>query len=520
MTKEPSSKNAIAWTASLGMFMAVLDGVVVNVALTPMAQALHTNLSDIQWVITGYLLALAAVIPLAGYLGQRFGLKRVFIVSQLLFVAGSVACGLSSELGILIFFRVIQAIGGGALFPLAQAIALRAFPPQQRANASAIIGLSALVAPALGPTVGGLLTDGFGWQAIFFINLPVGLIAVFLAWLILPADHNTEAATSQRRFDYMGLLLSIFGVLAVVYALSLVTQTQPGTVSQLRPQGDIYGWSYWLVWVLLGVGLALLGIFAVYELRFSADPVLDLRLFKRYGFTTSTLVCSLVSVAVFGSLFLLPVWLEMVHTPHLSATEAGLTLLPQGIASAVGVVLSGRFLYNRWGVRNLVVIGAILLIVGTLGLTNLQPDTDIVGLLPWLVLRGLGFGWTFVTTQTRALQELTGPALGKGSSLLNVLRQISASVGTAIVSTLFTQQTAQHASDLRAALPAGTVLSPQSPAFQTLTARAGTLAVNDVLGIVAIGSVVILVVALTLRSHQPDAATPTATPEIALVGVE
>ena len=507
MTKG-ASKEAVAWTVSLGMFMSTLDLTVVNVALTAIARSLKTDLGGVQWVITAYFLSQAAVIPLAGYLGQRFGLKRLFIICQLLFVLGSVLCGLSQDLTVLIIARVIQGLGGGGLFPLAPAIALRAFSSGERASATAILGVGALIAPALGPTLGGLLTDSLGWQAVFLINLPVGLVAAFLAWRVVPADVATPASPvpGRRSFDYIGLGLSIVGVLALVYGLSLVTQIKPNTVTVQQPRGEIYGWSYGAVWVLLVVGMVLLAVFAVYELRFVKDPVLDLRLFKKYSYIIPTLACGVVAMVIFGSIFLLPVFLQSVRTPHLSASEAGLLLFPQGVASAVAVLLSGRFLYNRLGVRFLVTLGAVLLVVGTLGLTSLQPDQDTLGLVPWLILRGLGFGWAFVLTQARALQELSGAALAKGSSLLNVLRQIFSAVGTAIASTYFIQQTTLHATELRATLsqnlPGGASITTDSSQVQILSAKAGTLATNDVFGLVTLGAGLVLLLAVTLPGRS------------------
>ena len=239
--KPAPSKYAIALTAALGLFMAVLDNTIVNVALTPMARALQTNLSSIQWVVTAYFLTQAAVIPVAGYLGIRLGQKRLFIAALLFFTFGSFLCGVSGTQELLIIFRVVQGIGGGALFPLAQAIALRSFPPNERANASAVIGVPILVAPALGPTIGGFLTTNFGWEYIFFVNIPIGIVAAFLAWRIIPADNRV--ASPAGKFDFVGLVLSITGVLAVVYAFTVVGETQPGTETVFNPRGDIYGWS-------------------------------------------------------------------------------------------------------------------------------------------------------------------------------------------------------------------------------------------------------------------------------------
>ena len=508
------SKYAIAWTVALGLFMAVLDSTIVNVALTPMGNALGASLTDIQWVITAYLLTQAGIIPVAGYLGNRMGLKNMYLACLALFTFGSLLCTFSQNEPMLIVFRIIQGVGGGALFPLVQSIALRAFSPQERATSSAIVGVSALVAPALGPTIGGVLTDTFGWQSIFLVNVPLGAIAILLAWRIVPADKVSQL--DRKSFDTVGLTLSIAGVLAVIYAFSLVSQVQPGTVTTLQPRGEIYGWSYWLVWALLAAGVAILGLFALYELRISPDPVLDLRLFKKYNFTVPSLVNWFVAMAIFGSFFLMPVFLESVRLPHLSATDAGLLLLPQGLASAIAVLLSGRLLYDRLGVRNLILIGAVFLVVGSWGFTWLSPDGDTLNIIPWSIVRGLGFGFTFIPVQTRALQEITGPALAKASSLLNVGRQIFSSIGTTVASVLFTQQTNQHLTELReSALANKTLRDPN-----LLAAQAGTAGINNVFMIVTVAAVAILIISLALPGKVKFTPSGTEAPKQEVLMVE
>src|SRR5262249_5124608 len=214
-------------------------------ALIPMANSLMSDLTTIQWVIPGYFLAQAAVIPVSGYFSNIFGIKRVFILCLFIFTLGSTLCALSTTETQLIAFRVLQGLGGGALFPLAQAIAFGAFPPNERARSSAIIGVPVLLAPAFGPTIGGWLTENYGWQAIFLVNLPIGILTIILSYVILPSDKVSEGGI-RRTFDYVGLTLSTVGVLAVVYAFTLVSQTQPGTVTPTSPNGQLYGWSYWL----------------------------------------------------------------------------------------------------------------------------------------------------------------------------------------------------------------------------------------------------------------------------------
>ncbi|NWJ45651.1 MAG: multidrug efflux MFS transporter [Chloroflexi bacterium] len=502
--RKPSSKYAIALTAALGLFMAVLDNTIVNVALTPIATGLKADLSSIQWVITGYFLAQAAVIPISGYFSLRFGIKRLFILCLAFFTLGSLLCGLAQSETMLIGFRIIQGLGGGALFPLANAIALQAFPPRERAAASAVVGIPVLLAPAFGPTIGGLLTVNFGWEYIFFINVPVGFVAIFLAIRVFPADNLV--AQSKKAFDYIGLSLSILGVLAVVYAFALVSESDSSTITAANPRGDIHGWGYPPVWILLIAGLALVAIFAIYEIYISKDPVLDLRLFKSYDFTVASIISWLSAIVVFGSLFMLPIFLEQVRVPHLSALDAGLALMPQGLAAAVAVGLGGK-MYNRFGPRVLVMTGAVLLVFSSFMLTSLKPESDGLFLMPWLIIRGLGFGMTAIPVQTLALMSLTGPALPKASSLFNVTRQIFSSIGIAVLASLFVQQSAQHGTDIGSQIAAGTLPRPTTADAQALiVAQAGTSGMNDVFMFVTIGTVILLLVAVILpkKPHRAE----------------
>jgi len=468
-------KYAIALTASIGLFMAILDNTIINVALTPIQTALGASLSSIQWVITGYFLAQAAAIPVAGYFSNRFGSKLVFLVVLSLFTVGSLLCGFAQDEGWLIFFRVIQGLGGGGLFPVCQAIALGAFPPQERANASALISVPILLAPVFGPTIGGILTDSFTWSSIFFVNIPVGIAAAFLAWRIFPAGKPSAIDTTAR-FDYVGLSLVTIGVLSVIYGFNLVTQSKPGTETVFNPRGNINGWGEPGVWMLIGVGLLLMVAFAVYELRYSKDPVLDLNLFKNYNFTIASIVIWFNAMVVFGSLILLPIFLEQIRQPNLKPTDVGLALMPVGLASIVTTALAGRVLYSKLGTRLMAFVGVVLLAVSSFMLTSLTASSDWVSLLPAFVVRGLGFGLTFVPVQTLALQSFTGRTLPKASSLFNITRQIFSSIGIAIITTLYVQEFSSRAKPLQdaalARIPAGVTFDPNSPQAKALAAQA------------------------------------------------
>lgn len=302
------------WQASLvgalGLFMAVLDNTVVNVALPQMQTFFNTDRTTIIWVATAYFLAQAAVIPITGYLADRIGTKTAFLAALAIFTVGSGLCAIAPTEQLLIAFRVLQGIGGGALFPLVFAIIFRVFPPTQRGAAGAIVGVPVLLAPTFGPTIGGYLTTTFDWHAIFTVNLPIGVVAFILAALVLrgrAAENaaNGEAPVQGRRFDVVGLLLAMAGFTIAVYG-----------VSQAGPHGwNDVAFDHFLVggltldlsvvrYLIIGGGLLLL--FVVNELLVK-DPVLDVRLFLNYTFTMANLLMWAVSAFLFGTLFLLPI---------------------------------------------------------------------------------------------------------------------------------------------------------------------------------------------------------------------
>jgi EmrB/QacA subfamily drug resistance transporter len=496
-------KYAIAMTAALGLIMGILDNTIVNIALIPISVDLKVDLGTVQWLVTGYFLSQAAVIPVAGYLGNRLGTRRMFMFCVAFFTIGSLLCGIAQDANLLIIFRIIQGIGAGALFPLGQTLALDPFAPHERAKATALIVIPVLLGPVLGPILGGWINDSFGWHYLFLINVPIGFLTVFLTWRIMPADKLEEADTGK--FDYIGLALSTIGVVAIVYAFTIVNNTDPSSPkTPLNPNGSTYGWGYWLTWTLFGIGVVLLGIFSVYELRLS-DPILDLRLFKKYSYTIASIVTWVVGATVFGALILLPVFLQQIRIPHLSALDTGLALAPQGIGAILGVAISGP-LFNKLGVRIITGAGAIAVMIALWQFGQSTATSDGWTLAPWNLVLGVGLGLTFIPSQTLAFLSLTGPALAKASSLFNVTRQITSSVATAITITLLGQQTTHYIVQLQAdalsKLPAGTPPpTTMDPAMaQQLGSQGATLAVNDVFIYLAVASVLVLLLSFVMPS--------------------
>lgn len=481
-------KYQVALTAALALFMAVLDTTIVNVALTAMERDFGTTINSIQWVITGYTLVQAAVIPVTGYLGNRYGIKRMFIVALVIFTFGSLFCGLSPHLSngtdglaLLIAFRLLQGIGGGMLFPLGASLAFSVFSPVERGAASAVISIPVLFAPALGPTVGGLIVDStIKWPGIFFINVPIGIIAVLLIARIVKQDEKVARQPGAPRFDVSGLVLSMVGVVMVVYSFVLVGQTRAGSITPQNPNGIINGWNYWLVWTLLGVGLALLTLFAVLELRVVKDPVLDLRLFATGDFRVASFMTWVLRAVVFGSFLLVPLFLQQFR--GVSAIHTGLILFAQGIGSIIGIQFGSR-LYDRIGPRYLVFAGLVVLTVATVLLVGIKPDSDWQFFVPILFLRGIGFGWSNLPLQTVSIASITGRALPKATSLYNATAQVFSSIGTAVVTTLLVQRTASEATALVSTAQAAGQRPPAN-----LALLAGTAATSDVFRLLVFGT--------------------------------
>jgi EmrB/QacA subfamily drug resistance transporter len=490
-----------ALIAALGLFMAILDNTIVNVALPQMAASFHTSFQTITWVVTAYFLAQAAVIPITGYISDRIGSKAVFLSCLALFTLGSGLCAIAPNEHLLIAFRVLQGIGGGALFPLALAIVFRVFPPAERGLAGALIGVPVLLAPAFGPTIGGYLTTTFDWNAIFTVNVPIGIITVILGFFVLRGRAADESQASQgagepqrrQRFDVVGLLLSMVGFTALLYGISEAANY--GWNDTPFDHFPIFGATLDMSVVrYLILGGVLLVLFVVNELRVS-DPVMDVRLFTNYTFTMTNILLWAVSGLLFGSILLIPLFFETVQ--HLSPLSTGEILISQGVAAAVITPIAGR-LYNRVGPRILATVGFILLTVGTIGFAKLDVTTTGASLQIWLILRGLGLGLTNIPLQTLVLSVVSNRAMARASSLVTVTRQVASAIGIAALTTFATQQATSQAKGLattfqttqlaqaRAACIAH--LGPNVSAVQSCVQQAGTQYVSTHATVVGINA--------------------------------
>jgi EmrB/QacA subfamily drug resistance transporter len=408
----------IASVVVLGAIMSILDVTVVNVAINTLAREFDTPLSTIQWVATGYTLALATVIPLTGWAADRFGTKRLYLTSITLFVLGSMLSGLAWSAESLIGFRVLQGFGGGMIMPLGMTILTQAAGPHRVGRVMAIIGVPMLLGPIFGPILGGWLVDDFSWRWIFFINLPIGIAALIASVRILARDVPQPG----HRLDWLGLGLLSPGLALLIYGLA-----------QTSGAG---GFGRWQVIVPGLIGVAMLAAFVVHGLR-TSDALIDLRLFANRVFTASSITLILVIISVFGGMLLLPLYLQVVRGE--TAMDTGLLLAPQGFGAMLAMPIAGR-LTDKTGVGRIVPFGLVAVALSFLGLTQLEADTTYWLLGSLLFLMGVGMGFTMMPTFSGAMQTLRRAAIARASTTLNINQQVGASIGTAVLSVLLTHE--------------------------------------------------------------------------------
>lgn len=399
-----------------GVFMIILDSTIVNIAFPTLRLEFRASLAESQWVISIYVLALGITTPVSGFLADRFGIKRIYLFGLALFTLGSFLCGLSPSLGLMIAFRALQGLGGGLAQPLGAAQLFRAFPAKEQGTAFGIFGLALVVAPALGPILGGWLVDANLWRSIFFINVPIGIAAVVLGSGFLP-DVRTER---RPVFDPLGLITAIVGFGAVLYAATAA---------------EVGGWTAPETLIPLGIGVVALTAWVIVELYVAPEPMLDLRLFANRTYFNATLVGYVATVALFGSEFLMPIYLQSFRGR--TALEAGLILLGIAATSAIATPLAG-WLFDRIGPRPIVVTGFVILCVNTWQLSLIQATTPIQYIIFLLALRGLAVGLTLQSTFTTALGSVPLNDLPRGSSLLNSTRFVVQAVAVASLAVVLT----------------------------------------------------------------------------------
>ena len=429
------------------LFMDLLDMTITNVAIPTLATEFNASTTTIEWVITGYLLSLALFIPASGWLGDRFGTKRVFVSALGIFVLGSVLAGLAWNIESLIAFRVVQGIGGGMLTPVGMAIMFRAFPPTERAAASAILAIPITVAPALGPLLGGYLVEYQDWRWIFLINLPIGAVALAAAVFLLREDKQEAAG----KLDLPGFVLSGAGIVTFVYALA---------------EAGLHGFGDTRVLLFGGTGIVLLTAFVIHELR-TSEPLIDVRLLGDRLFGAANVVQLAGNAGLMGTFFLLPIFLQTQK--GISPFDVGLITFPM----AVGVALMAQpaaKLYSRVGPRKMMLFGFAGNMLMTLHLVFVDYETSNWLIAANMFIRGMSFGFLIVPIQAATFATIRPEAMGQASSIFNVGRQVAASLGVAILATALTSRLDVHGAALGDAATAAGALAAFQDTFLFATA--------------------------------------------------
>jgi EmrB/QacA subfamily drug resistance transporter len=403
----------VAGVVMLGAVMSILDTTVVNVAIDRLSVDFHSSLTTIQWVVTGYTLSLATVIPLSGWAADRFGTKRLYLTSLVLFTLGSVLSGLAWSSASLIGFRVLQGLGGGMIMPAVMTIVTQKAGPQRMGRVMGILGVPMLIAPIIGPILGGWLVDNASWRWIFFINLPIGIVAFISGLRVLDPDTPSPA----RKLDWLGMLLLSPGLALLIYGLA---------ESSTYGFGNVHAWG-----PMLAGGLLIVGFFA-HSFR-TESPLIDIRVFTQTRAGLSAVVFLLFAISFFGALLLVPLYYQSVRGA--SALSAGLLLVPQGVGAMVTMPFAGR-LTDRYSPKYLPAAGIPLLVIGLVPFAFVTATTSYVLLCAFNVILGLGMGLAMMPTMTAAMQAVPREAIPRVSTAMNIIRQGGASIGTAVMTVL------------------------------------------------------------------------------------
>lgn len=420
--KLPRSVYITAGVVVLGAIMSILDVTVVSVALRTFQDTFHATSAQVAWTMTGYTLALAAVIPLTGWAADRFGTKRLFMLAVLLFTLGSTLCASAPSLALLVVFRVLQGLGGGMLMPLGMTIMTRAAGPQNVGRVMAILGVPMMLGPICGPILGGWLVDTASWHWIFLVNVPIGILTLIYAARVLPKDHVEQSET----FDFLGMLLLSPGLASLLYGVSSI----PGSK---QVHGTI--WTAQVI-VFTLIGVVLVAAFVPWALSArNRHPLVDLHLFRDRAMTIAIVAMALFAVAFFGAGLLFPLYFQQV-LGH-KAMGSGLLLIPQGVGAVLTMPAAG-VLSDRIGPGKVVITGIVLDTIGLAFFIHIGSDPSTLRILAGLFVMGLGMGCTMMPMFSAALATLRHEQIARGSTLMNVTQQVAASIGTAIFSVILT----------------------------------------------------------------------------------
>jgi EmrB/QacA subfamily drug resistance transporter len=420
----------------IGMVMSLLDASIVNVSIPAIMADFASNITDIEWVVTAYMLAFAVLMPLTAWLRDRIGHKFLFTASLVVFTVGSLLCGLAWNIPSLIAARVIQALGGGAMSPTGMAMIAEVFEPKERGKAMGIFGVGVIIGPAFGPTLGGFLTVAFGWRSIFLVNLPIGILAVILAWEMLAHD-KPAAHVKKRPFDLWGFVFLTIFLISFLLGIS---------------RGEIEGWTSRYIMICAALSVFSFAGFIVTE-SLVKDRIIDLSLFKSSTFSISMVVSAVRSVALFGGVFLLPLFLQQLK--GLTAIQSGLMLLPGTLIMAVIMPIVG-FASDKSSPRFLTMIGVFLLIYSMYLYRDINIYMSNWQLVYPTIIRGAGMSLLMAPIMALALNAVPRKKAGMASSMMAIIQQVGGATGIAILSTILDSRAKFHMNTISATMKANT----------------------------------------------------------------
>lgn len=432
----------IATAVMLSTFMEVLDTTVVNVSLPHIAGSMSASVDEATWTLTSYLVANAIILPMTGWLSNHFGRKRMLMTSVTGFTIASFLCGLAPNLPLLVIFRIIQGACGGGLQPISQAVLLESFPPEDRGKAMGFWGLGIVVAPMLGPVLGGWLTDSYSWRWVFYINIPVGILALIMTQLFIFDPHYIRRTAS--RIDYWGM-----GMLAVgIAALQIVLD-----------KGQEKDWfSSDFIARLTVIAVVALVVFVIYELVI-AHPVVDLRAFKERTYSSGVFLMTVLGFVLYGSLVILPIFLQTIL--GYPALQAGIAMFPRGLGSFIAMPFVGVIM-SRFDPRKLLVIGLIACSLSLVMLGTLNLNVGYWQIFWAQFLQGLSLGFLFVPLTTVTMDPIPIEKMGNATSIFNLMRNIGGSMGIALSTTIVARSSQRYTNFL------GRNVTPYSPQTQSM----------------------------------------------------
>ena len=419
-----TNKWIVTISVTFGTLMGAIDSSIVNVALPHLRGAVGATLQEITWITTGFAIATVIVMPLTAFLGRLFGQKRVYMASLALFVIASTLCGFASTLTQLVIFRVLQGFGAGALQPTEQAILRQTFPPEEQGTAMALFGMAVMIGPAVGPTLGGWIVDNVPWSWIFFLNLPVGVLGLFLVARFVHEPEDVRAANAagaalqRKNMDWLGIALLATGLAALQFLLE---------------EGQQKDW--WDSQLIVGcavVSVVALVLFVWRELT-APVPAVNIRLFKDKLFASGSVIGAAMFSILLSSMFLLPVFMQELL--GFTAMQSGLSLMPRTLVMMVAVPIVGR-LYGKVSARLLIGFGLTLVAAGAFWISGITLQTTSSGITHPIMLQGIGFAFLFVPLTTAALSEIPRANLADATGLNSLLRQVGASMGLAVFASL------------------------------------------------------------------------------------